>query len=71
MEWQLIESATRDDTPRLFFDEGWIFLGAWSDYFGNFHPDDRPVKLYGDGEGPTHWMPLPDPPSFRTYRHTD
>jgi hypothetical protein len=60
-EWQPIETAPKDERL-LFLDDGWVFLGQWSDFFRNYHPEDRPVELYGEGEGPTHWMPPPPPP---------
>lgn len=58
-EWRTIDSAPRDGTPVL----------VWG---GRHSP--KPVIVESDGEWwntagrglratPTHWMPLPDPPS--------
>jgi hypothetical protein len=61
-EWQDISTAPKDRRCLFAYDGDGIFLGEWSDYWQNFHPEDRPVELFDEGEGPTHWMPLPDPP---------
>jgi len=62
MEWQPIETAPKTGRSRLVWtpryrntylvvwrDEGWEFFGG-------------PGRL-NELDQPTHWMPLPDPPS--------
>jgi len=64
MEWQPIETAPKDGTwflalhPNFFGD--CIILGF---HFGGWRdvPDPQ-VAAYC----PTHWMPLPDPPQWKT-----
>lgn len=69
-EWQPIETAPKDGTDVLLFRAtkyrvlpptvaGWFDKGVipgWYTY-------DEPDKAF-DGE-PTHWMPLPAPPSLQ------
>jgi hypothetical protein len=71
-DWRTIDSAPKDGTRILLFDNGYIAIGRWSDdaRFGN--------EKYGPGwqifecemdewyaiatDTATHWMPLPSPP---------
>ena len=57
-EWQPIETAPKDGTDILFFGSR---NGVW---FGRYNPAPKGwcLGLPTDGESPTHWMPLPDPP---------
>lgn len=65
MTWQPIETAPKDGTPILTFapvtGADYILIGAWI-------PEDEPGETEDggtwrdDGETPTHWMPLPEPP---------
>lgn len=66
--WQPIESAPKDGTrvliygPSDFIPGGrGISLASWdySTWVGDFHEE-----VYA-GEGPTHWMPLPEAPDGR------
>ena len=58
--WKPIETAPKDGRRVLLWRDGnplgeWPFMGFWNDYW----------VIYIDGQtiDPTHWMPLPDPPS--------
>jgi hypothetical protein len=65
-EWQPIETAPRDGTHVLGYEDGEMTVIHWSD-----HPPTSSYKggywnnIYcNDGEWwPTHWMPLPPPPT--------
>ena len=57
-EWQPIETAPRDGTEILLWEDGYI-LGSWVEEYGYFaDPDGHLWK----NRQPTHWMPLPAPP---------
>ncbi len=60
-EWQPIETAPKDKRV-LLFDGDWVSAGAYTDYdnFGWVMDSDEGPH---SGPGPTHWMPLPAPPS--------
>lgn len=66
-DWQPIDTAPKDGTRILVYSQSLYWLVA---FFGGDH--DRPGHLSQwrsawDAEWlartPTHWMPLPDPPS--------
>ena len=63
MKWQPIETAPRDGTVILaahsgaVFDAWWDGVSAWVDGTTSDITDDF-VEFY-----PTHWMPLPEPPT--------
>lgn len=62
-EWQPIESAPKDGVEVLaYFEDGGCYVAACRDGVwieGNYlNPKDAP-ELFT----PTHWMPLPDPPT--------
>lgn len=74
-DWQPIETAPKDETLILLFgkerygecydlDEVVIQIGYWS----TWHSGQWRLELFGPNEDtlwfiPTHWMPLPPPPS--------
>lgn len=68
MEWQPIETAPKDGTQILLFwpyitQEGGVTTGHW--YRAGEGVPDRwysPI-VNGYATPPTHWMPLPSPPS--------
>ncbi len=71
-EWQPIETGPKDGTHILFwcglFDPGDVQLGIWFDgiwlgdgYCGRWETLDG-TTLEGPYH-PTHWMPMPDPPT--------
>lgn len=59
-EWQLIEMAPKDGTPVLVYDEGAICIASFSE------DDEAWIEVCVLDPGPTHWMPLPDPPDGMT-----
>ena len=76
MEWQPIETAPKDGDAVLLWSDLWamtwgIQLGFYMDgkwYCGEGEVAEDETEDLGDdiGEvnaGPTHWMPLPDPPA--------
>jgi hypothetical protein len=78
IEYQLIQTAPRDGTPILAWNEGygaretyWRFFGEGS--LGKKYFDDgigpsgncnwsEPQNNWGSSWKPTHWMPLPEAP---------
>jgi hypothetical protein len=63
-EWKPIESAPKDGTEVLLaYPGGIVKSGKWT-LFGGYYEEH-----WADGErprfgaDPTHWMPLPPPPS--------
>ena len=70
IEWQPIETAPKDDNPVLLGLVGWTPVIAawmgdsqaashWCEYLGgNFYGTKPPFE-------PSHWMPLPNPPSVK------
>jgi hypothetical protein len=79
MNWQTIDTAPKDGSPILVYTPtdgvvvSWWFIGAYvgrdgivDGWYSGTH-DDSP-RAYHDypmlpSEIPTHWMPLPEPPS--------
>lgn len=66
-EWQLIETAPKDGTMVLLW---WPFWRKDRAVVGKFGFEGirqwfASEALEGDGDPPTHWMPLPDPPAVR------
>lgn len=68
-DWQPIETAPMDATPVLLWQNGRRITGRWMPRFygevlrwdmGNWQSSDGFDLFY---QPPTHWMPLPEPPS--------
>lgn len=72
MNWQPISTAPKDGSEIIVGSvEGGVFAGFWSDvpnywgHFGWFAESDRAAcDATRKPFQPTHWMPLPDPPSL-------
>ena len=65
MEWQPIETAPKDGTRILIgvWDLGPDVTSArWNGAFWDMSIQDEEFCGESDFAGPTHWMPLPDPP---------
>lgn len=69
-DWQPIATAPRDGTPVLAWEDGVAYVTEWQesfrDGFGDTHtgwvePDVGELGPYPCH--PSHWMPLPDPPT--------
>jgi hypothetical protein len=68
--WLPIETAPKDGTSMLLWIEGRYHIGGWS-RTGDISYPFAWVNEYGDiiarpwqgDPEPTHWMPLPDPPT--------
>jgi len=59
MTWQPIETAPKDGTSVLVYDEGIIVISHW------IGESDDMLGWWDNGimdPSPTHWMPLPEPP---------
>jgi hypothetical protein len=71
MNWQPIESAPKDSTWVLLWQAGWQapLTGFWcEDYYGvPKAPHWVFCNPWAFSRGqPTHWMPLPPPPTTET-----
>lgn len=56
--WQPIETAPKDGIDVLLFEDGKQYVASWSETAGG--------QFFNDAEhqhNPTHWMPLPKPPT--------
>lgn len=65
MEWQPIESAPRDGSAVLVYNDRGVHRCWWDEEWGtdgfwmiDVMKDDFPLR----GTLPTHWLPLPAPP---------
>jgi hypothetical protein len=58
--WQPIETAPRDGRAEIlvFANDGNMFVAIYSPLNQGFVD-----TMMGNGLSPTHWMPLPEPPS--------
>lgn len=68
--WQPIATAPKDGTTILLYGEGAVTVGGWmSAADQGAEPDEEYLIAAGwwsldlRDNAPTHWMPLPDPPS--------
>jgi len=66
MEWQPIETAPKDGTYVLVTDGKEVYRS----YYEDIYPEDNRPQWFDNsyysfdpGEIPTHWMPLPKPPT--------
>ena len=57
MEWKPIETAPKDESRILLYEKGSMCVGHW---WNNY--DGWALKVLCI-DNPTHWMPLPEPPS--------
>lgn len=73
-EWRTIDSAPKDGTPVLLLIDGHVREGVWDpsefdpatdDVTGNWQLLWAEGNAYGCGPNnrPTHWRPLPSPPT--------
>ena len=64
MTWQPIETAPTDGTEVLVYARGSYAVAFWSGKEWRDMGDIGWAGMYGDdGNQPTHWMPLPEPPN--------
>lgn len=66
-EWQPIETAPKDERRVVLFNPHesghWQFqIGAFWEELGGWQYDGA-TPSYSNAYQPTHWMPLPDPPT--------
>lgn len=61
-EWQPIETAPKDGTQFLGWDQGYFIVVYWE--IDDDVEEDQcwRISYSGDLMFPTHWMPLPEPP---------
>jgi len=78
-QWQPIETAPKDGTAILVYDEG-AALVTWEVYrrHQEEHADWCLMDSWQDEQGgystvnhPTHWMPLPEPPAAPDYLESE
>lgn len=66
-EWQPIETAPKDGSELLLYHRAWGTLrGKWRDTGLEFGEQWTGVYMMPGltaKDQPTHWMPLPDPPT--------
>jgi hypothetical protein len=62
-EWQPIETAPKDGRMILVWRDSGVHLMRWKAIGEHGFWDEWHVKLKHLSSHPTHWMPLPDPPS--------
>jgi len=68
MTWKTIDSAPKDGTCVLVYnDDGCVYAAEYDDYFGKWRFPSADQHgcgcCSGDGDAPTHWMPLPEKPT--------
>jgi hypothetical protein len=63
-EWQPIETAPKDAGSLVVWNGERYAVAEWTDYYGWWEKRKDPLgEPYGIRPQPTHWMPLPPPPS--------
>lgn len=67
-EWKPIAEAPRDGTRVLYSGatDGiirWVTMGRWVEDAGWYEINTDPTDARSDEDYPTHWMPLPAPPT--------
>ncbi len=63
MEWKPIGTAPHDGMEVLVFGNGSYAVACWNGEEWRDMGDIGWAGMYGDdGNQPTHWMPLPEPP---------
>ena len=63
MEWQPIETAPKDGKRHMLFAAEFDRPGDWRIKMGYWSEGYKSWQLFGGSWKPTHWMPLPPPPS--------
>lgn len=70
MEWKPIATAPRDGRDVLVFGDGSYAVACWNGQEWRDMGDIGWAGMDGhNGNQPTHWMPLPEPPSTDTERN--
>lgn len=65
-DWQPIETAPKADFERILLSSAtWPYpaIGYWDSEEHVWADDDGPWAYLNPEDQPTHWMPLPEPPS--------
>lgn len=67
-EWQPIETAPRTSRSILAYvpENKCIYAVYWDGHYGSWRIFGGGFRTFLDGDGPSHWMPLPDPPDQMT-----
>ena len=64
MEWQPIETAPKDEFHVLVATQGYVTAAVWHSHAaGWYETNNDPTDAWGFELFPTHWMPLPAPPT--------
>lgn len=63
-EWMPIETAPKDGTPILVWNGDYLSMSFWNKTYKQW-PDltDQGSEENAFDDAPTHWMPLPEPPT--------
>ena len=61
--WMPIETAPRDGQKVFVWWPHWYSTPIIASCLGDYETWLSEMVLAGDGPGPTHWFPLPDPPA--------
>jgi len=55
-EWKDISTVPKDGTSVLLYGGDWVYEAYWLDVIGWY-------TAQPDGDNPTHWQPVPEPPN--------